>query len=98
VATDAGVDGDLVRDLMVEAVQARFGATLPATPMKWLSDNGSLYVARDTRRFAKDLNLVPLTTAIASPQSNGMAKSFVKAFRRDYVAQMDWSNAIAVMR
>jgi transposase InsO family protein len=98
VATTAGIDGDLVRDLMVEAVEARFGAALPATPIEWLSDNGSPYVARDTRRFAKELNLVPLTTAIASPQSNGMAESFVKTFRRDYVARMDCADAMAVLR
>lgn len=97
-ATTAGIDGDLVRDLMVEAVETRFGAALPATPIEWLSDNGSPYVARDTRRFARDLNLVPLTTAIASPQSNGMAESFVKTFRRDYVERMNRTDAITVMR
>jgi putative transposase len=97
-ATTAGIDGDLVRDLMIEAVEARFGAALPGAPIEWLSDNGSPYVARETRRFAKDLNLVSLTTAIHSPQSNGMAESFVKTFRRDYVARMDRSDAITVMR
>ena len=69
-----------------------------ALPIEWLTDNGSPYVARDTRAFATQLNLVPRTTAINSPQSNGMAESFVKTFKRDYVAAMDRRDAITVMR
>jgi len=42
--------------------------------------------------------LEPLTTAIRSPQSNGMAEAFVKAFKRDYVERMNRSDAITVMR
>jgi putative transposase len=98
VATTAGIDGDLVRDVMVEAIEARFGNALPAEPIEWLSDNGSPYVARETKQFAKGLNLEPLTTAINSPQSNGMAESFVKTFKRDYVAQMNRRDAPTVMR
>jgi putative transposase len=41
VATTAGISGDLVRDLTVEAVAARFGTALPAQPIEWLTDNGS---------------------------------------------------------
>lgn len=97
-ATTAGVDSGLVCDLMVEAVEARFGAAIPEAPIEWLSDNGSPYVARATRRFAEQLNLQPRTTAINSPQSNGMAESFVKTFKRDYVAQMDRRDAITLMQ
>lgn len=97
-ATTGGIDGEIVRDLMAEAVEARFGQALPATPIEWLSDNGSPYVARETKSFARDLKLIPLTTAIASPQSNGMAESFVKTFKRDYVARMDRTDAITLMR
>ncbi len=32
--------------------------------------------------------LKPLTTPACSPQSNGMAESFVKTMKRDYVAFM----------
>ena len=97
-ATTGGIDGGLVCDLMVEAVEARFGDAMPETPIEWLTDNGSPYVAHDTRSFAQQINLVPRTTAINSPQSNGMAESFVKTFKRDYVGQMDRSDALAVMR
>jgi len=34
--------------------------------------------------LAHELGLVPLTTPIQSPQSNGMAEAFVKTFKRDY--------------
>ena len=83
---NAGIDGDLVRDMMLEAVEYRFAATEAPAPIEWLSDNGSPYIAGDTRAFAKELGLVPLTTPIESPQSNGMAKAFVNTLRRDYVS------------
>lgn len=97
VASTGGIDGNLVCDLMVEAVETRFGDALPDTPIEWRTDNGSPYVARDTRAFAQQINLMPRTTAINSPQSNGMAESFVKTFKRDYVGQMDRSDALTVM-
>jgi putative transposase len=49
-----------------------------------LSDNGSPYIARKTQAFAGDIGLVPRTTPIQSPQSNGMAEAFVKTIKRDY--------------
>ena len=64
---------------MVAAVEHRFGRVnhLPAT-IEWLSDNGSCYIAGDTRRFARDIGLEPRTTPIESPQSNGMVEAFVR--------------------
>ena len=97
MATTAGISGNMVRDLMVQAVEARFGSQLPAAPIEWLTDNGSCYIAADTRRFAREVGLRPLTTAIRSPQSNGMAESFVKTFKRDYVVRMDRASAPAVL-
>ena len=98
VATTAGISGNLVRDLMVEAVETRFEGSSPTQPIEWLTDNGSPYIAHDTRTFAREIGLEPLTTAIHSPQSNGMAEAFVKTFKRDYVERMDRSNALTVMR
>jgi putative transposase len=98
VATTAGITGDMVRDLMVEAVEARFGSTMPPRPVEWLTDNGSPYIARDTRSFAREIGLEPLTTAIQSPQSNGMAEAFVKTFKRDYADRMDRRDALTVLR
>ena len=54
-------------------------------PIEWLTDNGSYYTAHDTRAFARDIGLVPRTTQVSSPMSNGMAEAFVRPPRRDYV-------------
>ena len=98
IATTGGISGDMVRDLLVEAVETRFDGTVPTQPIEWLTDNGSPYIARDTRCFAREIGLEPLTTAIRSPQSNGMAEAFVKTFKRDYVEGMDRADAVTVMR
>lgn len=85
VATTEGIKGEDVRDLMVAAVEHRFGKInrLPST-IEWLTDNGSGYIAHDTRRFAREIGLEPRTTPIESPQSNGMAEAFVRTMKRDY--------------
>ncbi|QLG96646.1 IS3 family transposase (plasmid) [Pseudomonas yamanorum] len=88
VASPTGYSGDDIRDLMLEAVEKRFGEQAPATPVQWLSDNGSAYIAEHTRLFARQIGLQPVTTPVRSPQSNGMAESFVKTIKRDYVAHM----------
>ena len=58
LATTTGVSGEDVRDLMLAAVEHRFGLVnrLPVT-IEWLSDNGSCYVAGETRSFARDIGL-----------------------------------------
>jgi putative transposase len=86
VATTGGITAKDVRDLMVATVEHRFGQVnrLPAT-IEWLTDNGSCYTAHDTRRFARDIGLIPRTTPVESPQSNGMAEAFVRTLKRDYV-------------
>jgi len=88
-ATTAGHSGYIVRDVMLAAVENRFGNALHTpSEIEWLSDNGSGYTTDDTRRFAMGIGLKPLTTPVRSPQSNGMAESFVKTMKRDYVAFM----------
>jgi putative transposase len=98
LATTSGIRGEDVRDLMVAAVEHRFGRVnrLPLT-IEWLSDNGSCYVAADTRSFARDIGLEPRTTPIESPQSNGMAEAFVRTIKRDYVRVSPCPNAETVM-
>ncbi|RMV46732.1 putative transposase for insertion element [Pseudomonas amygdali pv. lachrymans] len=88
VASPTGYSGDDIRDLMLESVEKRFGDQLPSMPVQWLSDNGSAYIAEQTRLFARQIGLQPVTTPVRSPQSNGMAESFVKTIKRDYVANM----------
>jgi len=81
----AGVSGDMIRDMMLEAVEKRFLSLRAPHPVEWLSDNGSIYTAKQTTAFATQLNLKPCFTPVASPQSNGMSEAFVKTLKRDYV-------------
>ena len=87
-ASTGGYDSSTVQDVMLRSVEKRFGDRLPDTPVQWLTDNGSAYTAHETRRFAVALNLEPCTTAVSSPQSNGMAERFVKTMKEDYIAFM----------
>ncbi|WP_149014456.1 integrase core domain-containing protein, partial [Escherichia coli] len=52
------------------------------------TDNGSCYRANETRQFARMLGLEPKSTAVRSPESNGIAESFVKTIKRDYISVM----------
>ena len=98
-STTGGIAGEDTRDLMVAAVEYRFGQVnrLPVT-IEWLSDNGSCYVAGDTRSFARDIGLDPRRTPLESPQSNGMAEAFVRTIKRDYVRVSPRPDAETVMR
>lgn len=71
--------------MMLEAVEARFATVRAPQPIEMLSDNGSPYIARDTRVFALQLGLKPCFTPVKSPQSNGIAEAFIKTLKRDYV-------------
>ncbi len=97
IASTVGVDGAMIRDLMIESVEARFGTPVAPKKIQWLTDNGPCYIARDTVEVARSLNLEPRTTPSYSPESNGMAEAFVKTFKRDYAWSADLSNAKVVM-
>ncbi|EFD4923335.1 IS3 family transposase [Escherichia coli] len=86
--TTGGFDSETVQDVMLGAVERRFGNELPASPVEWLADNGSCYRANETRQFARMLGLEPKNTAVRSPESNGIAESFVKTIKRDYISVM----------
>jgi putative transposase len=83
--TGAGISGSDVRDMMLEAVETRFGSLHTAHKVEFLTDNASAYTAQDTRIFAAQLGLVPCFTPVASPESNGIAEAFVRTFKRDYL-------------
>ena len=95
-----GLPGEPVREMLIEAVEKRFGA-VEAVPaghlLEFLSDNGGAYIAADTKHIARTLGLRPIQTPVCSPQSNGVAESFVNTFRRDYVSRMDLSDARTVI-
>ena len=95
-----GLPGEPVREMLIEAVEKRFGGVegVPSThALEFLSDNGSAYIAAETRQIARQLGLSPVNTPVCSPQSNGMVESFVNTFKRDYVSRMDLADARTVM-
>jgi transposase InsO family protein len=99
VATTAAITGEMVRDLMAESLEHRFGpgVTQAPHPIEWLSDNGPPYTANETRTFGGSLGLLICTTPAYSPESNGIAESFVKTFKRDYVYLNRLGTAATVM-
>ncbi|MDX7710778.1 DDE-type integrase/transposase/recombinase, partial [Aeromonas caviae] len=50
-ASTGGYDSDTVQDVMLRSVERRFGDSLPASPVEWLTDNGSAYRTHETRAF-----------------------------------------------
>ena len=90
-----GLPGEPVREMLIEAVEKRFGTVEPVPTghtLEFVSDNGSAYIAIQMRQMARALGLKPINTPVCSPQS------FVNTFRRDYVSRMDLSDAPRVMR
>ena len=67
VVTNAGVSGSDVRDMLLEAVERRFGTHRAPEQVEVLSDNGSAYTAKDTRIFARQLGLKSCFTPVKSP-------------------------------
>jgi transposase InsO family protein len=83
---------------MAESIEARFGLVDKVPdPIQWLSDNGPAHIARETRNFARMMGLEVCTTPYYSPQTNGMAESFVKTFKRDYVPMNPLHDAETVL-
>ncbi len=90
VATTGGITAEDVQDLMVATAEHRYGPVnrLPE-PIERLSDNPVLSLSKGAAAtppaFAREIGLVPCTTPVSSPQSNGMAEAFVRTLKRDYV-------------
>lgn len=87
-----------VQNIMIESVEKRFGATKATRMIQFLSDRGSIYRAAETRALAKHLTLESCFTMAYSPESNGMAESFVKTIKRDYVYMSDCESAEVVLK
>ncbi|EPG72609.1 integrase core domain protein [Leptospira fainei serovar Hurstbridge str. BUT 6] len=83
VGSTIGIDGEMIRDMVFEAKEQRFGdSKAPST--QFLSDNGPQYTALATVNFLESLGFEVCNTPAYSPESNGMAEAFVKTFKRDY--------------
>ncbi len=73
------------------------GCTQAKAVCQWMTDNGSYYTASDTRSFAKELSLKYVTMPVTSPQSKGIAESFVKTLKRDYAKLANRPDSKTVM-
>ena len=91
--------GETARDVMADSVEHRFGPEARTTPhpVEWLTDNGPIFTAHETREFGRSLGLLVCTTPAYSPESNGMAEAFVKTFKRDYAYVSELPSAAAVL-
>ena len=90
--------GEPAREMLIEAVGTRFGTVEACSgELQFLSDDSSASHAHETQAIARQLGITPIRTPARSPQSNGMAESFIHAFKRDYVSQRDCSIAAIVL-
>lgn len=89
VASTQHLNSESIRDLIAMSIESRFEAIEAPFPIEWLTDNGGMYTAHETRAFAASCGLKPKTTPAYSPESNGMAESFVKTLKRDYAYVQD---------
>lgn len=56
------------------------------------------YRSHQTRQFARMAGFEPKHTAVRSPESNGMAESFVKTMKRDYISIMSKTDGLTAVK
>ena len=93
VAEDRPLLGEDIQSLMVLAVEKRFRGYRTKREIEFLSDRGSIYRAYHVQALGRRLGLKSCFTRAYSPESNGMAESFVKTIKRDYVYVSDCYSA-----
>ena len=64
LATTAGDLQRVIRDMMIECVERRFGGSRAPHKVQWLTDNGSIFAAYKTMDIALALNLEPCFTPV----------------------------------
>lgn len=98
VAVVGHLEATDVRDVLALAYEKRFhDGQVPATNIEWLTDNGGIFIADETQKFAEGLGMLPCQTPAYSPESNGMSEAFVKRFKQDYVYVNELWNAEEVL-
>lgn len=98
-AATTGHTSEMVCSVLMDSVEKRFGRVMNLPhQVQWLTDNGSCYISSATSNFAQALGFDVRNTPVCSPESNGMAESFVKTFKRDYVYINDVPDAKTVMQ
>ncbi len=97
-ASIRGNNSETMQDVMLGAVERRFGSNLPASLVEWLIANGSAYRSHETRQFTRMVGLEPKHTAVRSPESNGKAESLVKTMKRDYISGMQKPDRLTAVK
>lgn len=69
---------ETVQNVMLGAVEKRFGRQLPSEQLERLADNGSAYKVYETRALARMLGLKLCMPAVRSPESSGIAEKVRK--------------------
>lgn len=87
-----------IQELMASSVLKRFNQDRAPRPIQFLSDRGSIYRAKDTITYGRYMNLKSCFTRPRTPESNGMAESFVGTIKRDYVYISDCYDADVVLK
>lgn len=89
-----------IMELMDKTVVRRFGPSTERLPhpIEWLSDNGSQYIANETKSYGREWGFIMRNTPARSPESNGMSEAFVNTFKRDYVYTHELPDAATVLR
>lgn len=100
--TTAGHSGDLVRDVMLGAVENRFGDALhTSVEIECLCANGSGYAVDDRRMFAVKIRPTQLITLVYSLKSNRVSACLVKMMSRDcveFMLELDTATALRQLR
>lgn len=86
-----------IQDLMMGSIYKRFGTIEAPKIIQFLSDRGTIYRAKETIELGRHMNLRSCFTRPRTPQSNGMAESFVGTIKRDYVYTSDCFDADTVL-
>jgi putative transposase len=67
VATMAGISGEMIRDMMVNCVEQRFGHIRAQQKVQWMT--GSIFAANHIFEIAAALNLEPCFTPVEGPRA-----------------------------
>ena len=73
--------GEPVGEMLIEAMEKRFGSVeaLPADHwLEFLSDNRSAYISADTRAVARSLGLKPINTPVCRPLDQGHGRELLQ--------------------
>ena len=96
--TTAGVNGEMVRDLMLACVEQRLAATRAPHPVQWLADNGSLTPRGKHWSSPSHLVSLPASPWCEALRAMTSARPSSKTVRRDYARIQPRPDAATVLQ